>query len=327
MKCEICGTEIAPDRLECPLCGTPVTQPARPASEAPRAPSPMAAEGPYPPPPPDASPVSGSPTLPNRAPDSASWTGSPFEAAPSDHSSRPPGAPVNGARHRPSLGLVLVVALTVLALSAGVVLVFTRGSSTDTGSGPTSLTSTTSVQTATTAPPTDTLTDSETGQTSQTVTASNTTTPSGSVTLPALVGVVELDQDLVNEPTARQAAAALSAFFTAVSERRFRDAFALYTSSARKRLGSYSSWSAGYATTTYEGITLNAVDSRAGGVVTAHVTFTSRQAPRNAPDGSSECLVWDIAYRLVPVSGSSPFHIDRAQSDAPSGTKPFRPCP
>jgi hypothetical protein len=141
-----------------------------------------------------------------------------------------------------------------------------------------------------------------------------------------MVGVVELGPDLVDDPTARQAAATLSAFFTAITDRRFRDAFALYTRSARTRLGSYSAWSSGYATTSYEQISLSAIDTRAQGVVTAHVTFTSHQAPRNAPDGSSECLVWDIAYRLVPVSGSSPFHIDRAESDAPPGTKPFRQC-
>jgi hypothetical protein len=219
--------------------------------------------------------------------------------------------------------LIVAVVLTVLVLSAGAVLLFTRGGSTTAGAGPTTLptsvTSSTGVQSSTTDTSMDTSEPAPTG--------SVTTTPTAPVPLPAVVGVVELDPDLVNDPSARRAASTLSAFFTAISERRFRDAFALYTRSARNRLGSYSAWSSGYATTTYDGITLSTIDARAQGVVLAHVTFTSHQAPRNAPDGSSECLVWDIAYRLVPVSGSSPFHIDRAESDAPSGTKPYRQCP
>lgn len=158
-------------------------------------------------------------------------------------------------------------------------------------------------------------------------TATPTDTPTTPVDLPAVVGVVELSPDLVNDSVARRAADTLSAFFTAVTERRFRDAYGLYTSAARKRLGSYSTWSAGYATTSYERITLSAADTGARGVVTAHVTFTSHQSPRDAPDRSSECLVWDLVYRLVPASGSSPFHIDRVESDAPRGAKPFRSCP
>ncbi|WP_157557522.1 hypothetical protein [Intrasporangium oryzae] len=138
---------------------------------------------------------------------------------------------------------------------------------------------------------------------------------------------MQLDPSLVNDSAARRAATTLSAFFTAITEQRFRDAYALYTSAARRRLGSYSAWSAGYATTSYAGITLTSTDAGTGGAMTAHVTFTSHQSPRDAPDRASDCLVWDLAYRLVPAVGATPLRIDRVESDAPTGAKPFHACP
>jgi hypothetical protein len=225
--------------------------------------------------------------------------------------------------------LIVAAAVAVLALTAGAVFLFTRsGQNSGTLSGQTTVTSTLTISPTTPTPSASTGASDDSATTgTPTDTGTEPGTPTEPASTPTVVGVVELSPDLVADPAARRAAATLSAFFTAITDRQFRDAYALYTSAARKRLGSYSTWSAGYTTTSYDGITLSATETRGGGVLVAHVTFTSHQSPRNAPDRSSECLVWDLAYRLVPTRGTPPFRIDRVESDAPAGAKPFRACP
>lgn len=57
----------------------------------------------------------------------------------------------------------------------------------------------------------------------------------------------------------------------------------------------------------------------AGGYV-ASVTFTSRQDPADAPDHSSPCLVWSVAYPLVRVDGTLRIDAVRTSNAA------HRPC-
>jgi hypothetical protein len=130
-----------------------------------------------------------------------------------------------------------------------------------------------------------------------------------------------------SDPHAR-IASTMTAFFVAINERRFTDAYAVYSPTEQDRVGSLDSWAAGYRSTTDKHVTIRSVDRSGSGQVLAHVTFRSRQDPADAPDGRSTCLDWSILYNLVPANAApTAYLIDSTHHDPPPGQdKAYRPC-
>lgn len=137
-------------------------------------------------------------------------------------------------------------------------------------------------------------------------------------------GTVVVADALSGSAEAQDVAATMSEFYTAINERRLRDAYALYSSAQRRKLGAYSSWAAGYSSTSDDEVTLVDLSSAGSGRVVAHVRFRSQQDPADSPDGMSSCLWWQIAYTLVPSGGG--YLIDEVHPDVPAPQKAYSSC-
>jgi hypothetical protein len=244
---------------------------------------------------------------------------------------------------RPGLTVgAVVLALVVSAVGAYLFVIRPRdaGPATSTSASTTSPTGTDpGTSTATSPTGTDPGTSTATGRatapaTSQATAPATTpaTTPSVATRRPPTAaaagrppaGAVQLVPGLTTDPTARAAAGVLTRFFTAISRRRPRDAYALYSAAERNRQPDYPIWAAGYASTSYDEIVLTRVQRTAGGVV-AHLRLRSRQRPAQAPDHASGCLLWGLAYRLVR-GNVGPYRIDQVEPDLPEAEQPYRPC-
>ena len=141
-------------------------------------------------------------------------------------------------------------------------------------------------------PPTTTTTTTLPSTTSST---SSTTT---STSVPSLQTPIST-APVASSPFADEVAQTFETYFGGINARNFRLAYGAYSAYIRARF-SYASFAAGDATSRDSDIVIQSITAGADGSVVADVTFTSRQASQDGPDGET-CTNWAIAYHLVPA--------------------------
>jgi serine protease Do len=122
-----------------------------------------------------------------------------------------------------------------------------------------------------------------------------TTTPVASVSAVAVAAEI-------THPATADVAHVLDAYVAGINDRRYSDAFALFSpdnATARKGLDA---WEAAESTTQIREARLLSVRDAATGSVSAEMTFTSTQDARFGPDGQT-CSQWDLVYDM---SGPGP---------------------
>jgi hypothetical protein len=141
-----------------------------------------------------------------------------------------------------------------------------------------------------------------TGVAVPTPTFAATAAPPAPTTRPvASVSAVAVAAEITHPATA-DVAHVLDAYVAGINDRRYSDAFALFSpdnATARKGLDA---WEAAESTTQIREARLLSVRDAATGSVSAEMTFTSTQDARFGPDGQT-CSQWDLVYDM---SGPGP---------------------
>jgi hypothetical protein len=112
----------------------------------------------------------------------------------------------------------------------------------------------------------------------------------------------------------------LSRYFNAVNNRDYETAWQQYTAQEQARLGSEQQYAQGESTTHVSNTAFHGIVSQSPGVALVSYSFTSTQAPANAPDGQS-CDNWSLVYAMV-YTGTT-WLIDNAKGENGVG---YRPC-
>ena len=124
-----------------------------------------------------------------------------------------------------------------------------------------------------------------------------TPTPPAPTTTPTPASAVAVAAGIAHPATA-DVARALDAYVAGINDRRYSDAFALFSpdnATARKGLAA---WEAAESTTQIRDARLLSVRDGATGSVTAEMTFTSTQDAKFGPDGQT-CSRWDLVYEMA----------------------------
>ena len=118
----------------------------------------------------------------------------------------------------------------------------------------------------------------------------------------------------LTHPATDEVARVLDDYVTGIDDRRYADAFALFTPdnpTARKGLDV---WIAAESTTQIRDARLVSVRDGATGVVTAEMTFTSTQEAALGPHGQT-CSTWDLLYDMTGPGPDWRIHLARTRGD------------
>jgi hypothetical protein len=155
-----------------------------------------------------------------------------------------------------------------------------------------------------------------TAETTGTTGATGTALPTGG---PSRSGIVEVAPALVGRPETAAVVGVLTAYFTAINRRDYP----AYRATVVMRPSvpqSEPDFRRRFRSTRDDDVRLLGLRPGDGGSWVASVGFTSRQDPADAPDRTSACLRWSIAFPLVPAGDG--FLIDAAGLS----TTVRRPC-
>jgi hypothetical protein len=104
-------------------------------------------------------------------------------------------------------------------------------------------------------------------------------------------------------PPAIGIAGTLSAYFTGINARNYRQSWS-QLSASNQATSAYSQFAAGESTTTIAAWKLHGITRGARpGTYTAFVTFQSNQDPAYAPNQSDSCDIWALDYTMIQRSG------------------------
>ncbi len=118
----------------------------------------------------------------------------------------------------------------------------------------------------------------------------------------------------VTHPATADVARVLDAYVSGINDRRYSDAFALFSPdnpTARKGLDA---WVTAESTTQIRAARLLSVRDSAGGSVTAEMTFTSTQDAEYGFDGQT-CSQWDLVYDLAGPGPDWRIHLASTRAD------------
>lgn len=116
----------------------------------------------------------------------------------------------------------------------------------------------------------------------------------------------EIDVEVLDDaPEAEGIGQALARYYRAINDGEYEEAWAQYSAAAKQRVPRERFTSR--VTTSYDfDVTVHSVIVTADGEATAHVTFTSIQAPGEGPRGTDvdePCTDWSLDYRMVREGG------------------------
>lgn len=173
----------------------------------------------------------------------------------------PSGTPATPPPRRRGRGLLLAVGAVVLvaALAVGAVLILGRGP------GPTP---------ATPVPST---------------VAAPTTVPQAAASVTVAPGVA----------VAPGALATLDAYVTSINDERYAETFRLFAAESRTAQNGLTAWLGLQRPRTISDATITSVRAGGAGALDVVMTFTSRQAPEDGPEGNQACTEWEQAYALT----------------------------
>ena len=227
-----------------------------------------------------------------------------------------PGAPRVGPpphqRRQPGYLIPLIVALAVLVAggSAGAVVLIRHRTG-----HPVAQTTPAAIS-PTTASPVSSSPDSGSAS------PSAPPTPPSQVTIGGMtIGISAVNTD----PDATAVAATLAAYFGAIDNRNYRDAWDIYTAD-EQAIVHYDAWASNLSTTQDTQVTVQSIQHDGGGNLEADISFQSQQAGQDGPNPGETCTDWTLDYHLVPTtavtSGAVPisYLIDKVTYIGPGHT-------
>jgi hypothetical protein len=125
--------------------------------------------------------------------------------------------------------------------------------------------------------------------------SSPSSTPASSSSGPA--STVALSQAAASSPAATQVQTLFGNYFDGINTRNYAEYSATMDATMQQSNGQ-SKFDSGYATTTDSNEVINSITDNGGGNLTASVSFTSTQDPKDSVDGAS-CNTWTLNLPLV----------------------------
>jgi hypothetical protein len=133
------------------------------------------------------------------------------------------------------------------------------------------------------------------------------TTDAGPDTAP---GSVTVDPG-VDDPGTEDARRVLDAYVTAIDDERYADAFALFSPDSATAGAGLQAWLDAQQPRALSGARIVAVRPDGPADLTAVLVFRSRQDPAYSPDGTQDCLDWELSYDLA---GPGPEYLIRSSA-------------
>lgn len=113
-----------------------------------------------------------------------------------------------------------------------------------------------------------------------------------------LVGAVTVAPGVTDVSTPG-ALATLDAYVTSIDSERYAETFTLFAAESRTAQNGLTEWLGLQRPRTITAATITSVRAGASGALDVVMTFTSRQAPEDGPEGDQACTEWEQAYALT----------------------------